>query len=171
MRTLIRLVENMLRPLYHGSRAEFPIGFVLQPQTDGYVTNDDADEQHHMLEKALERYRPSQCISRFRAVFLIGDPQDIDNAGGYDDNVYECEPLGPVTKCNLSWYSEAYAICEHEILSQQEAGQQGLEYYPDWEEAELKEYCENYWNGIPHGGGDLYEYLTPSARVTNSVRR
>ena len=170
MRDLINLVENLLPTLYHGSRVEFAVGDTLSPQDDGYVTYSDADEQHHMLERAMEKYRPSHCVSRFKAVFLIADPEDIDNAGGYNDHVYECEPLGPVTKCNLHWYSEAYMLCEHEVLSAQEAADQGMDHYAEYgEDPELKEYCLNYWNGVPSGPSDLYEYLTPGARVVKIV--
>ncbi len=170
MRSFIKIVENITPTLYHGSQSEFTIGTILTPQIDGYVTNDDADEQHHTLERAMEKYRPSHCVSRYKAVFLIADPDDIDNAGGYNDFVYECEPLSTVTRCNLHWYSLAYALCEHEELSAQEAKAQGLDYYPDWEEPELKEYCLNYWNAVPHTlSDDLYEYLTTSARVIKIV--
>lgn len=170
MRNFMKIVENMVPTLYHGSRKEFPIGFTLLPQEDSYVVSDDHDEQHHMLERAMEKYRPSHCISRHKAVYLIADPEDIDNAGGYNDHVYECEPLGPVTKCNLHWYSEAYMLCEHEVLSAQEAADQGMDHYAEYgEEPELKEYCLNYWNAVPQGGNDLFEYLTPRARVLKVV--
>lgn len=169
MRYLIDLIESVLPTLYHGSHTEFPVGMELLPQVAGYVSFEDHDEQHHMLERVMEKYRPAHCVSRYKAVFLIAEPEYIDSAGGYDDFVYEVEPNGPVTKCNLAWYTEAYSICEHEVLSQQEAKAQGLEWYPDWEEDDLIKAAKNYWNAVPKDDGDLYEYLTPSATITRIV--
>jgi hypothetical protein len=37
----MKIVEVLNIKLYHGSRKEFPVGFILRPQSDGYVFDDD----------------------------------------------------------------------------------------------------------------------------------
>jgi hypothetical protein len=173
MRSFMTLVEG-LHPLYHGSHTLFPLGTILTPQAEGYVSrgSDDpmTDPAHHMCERLLEKYRPEGCVARNEAVFLVSDPDDIDNAGGYSDHIYEVEPSSLVTKCNLHWYSELYLLCEHETASQAEAKAQGRDWYPDWEEAEAREYADKYWTAVSSGTtSDLYEFLTPSAKVISIV--
>lgn len=156
--------------LYHGSRKDFPVGFMLTPQTDGYIhaTRED-NSAHVMLEDALERYRPAHCVPRENAVFMCEDIEMIDYAGGYNDFVYLVEPDQPVTCCNLAWYSALYSLCEHETFSAQEARAQGHDWYPDWEEPELKVYALNYWNCAPHGDDDLFEWLSPRAVIKKII--
>lgn len=163
------MTEGLSSPLYHGSVTDFPIGFVLLPQNDGYINAERDNQAHEMLESIIEKYRPANCIPRREAVFMVADPDEIDYAGGYDDNVYVVEPQGAITRCNLTWYSELYVLCEHETLSAEEARAQGREWYPDWEETECREYALNYWNAVPKDGSDLYEYLARSAVIKQQI--
>lgn len=167
MRKWIDLFESVAPTFFHGSRAKFAVGFTLRPQSDGYIHAERDNPAHAMLEDKIEKYRPGHCIARAQAVFLVDDPEMIDNAGGYSDHVYTVEPTGPVTVCNLAWYSELYLLCEHETLSAEEAKSQGREWYPDWEEPEVEKYALNYWNAVPHGDDDLLEYLCASAIITS----
>lgn len=170
MRHFLTIVEGQVPPpLYHGSKKEFPIGFILLPQSDGYIHAERDNDAHTMLEDLLEKYRPKGCIPRTEAVFLVSDPEEIDYAGGYADFVYLVDPEGPITRCNLTWYSELYLLCEHETLSAQEAVQQGRDWYPDWEEPEMQEYALNYWKAVPKDSSDLIEYLVPRAKIIKVV--
>lgn len=166
MRKWIDLFEDSATKLYHGSRKSFPLGFTLLPQSDGYIHAERDNPAHAMLEGLLEKYRPDDCIPRDKAVFLVDDPDMIDNAGGYSDYLYTVDPVGPVTKCNLAWYSALYLLCEHEALSAAEAKAMGREWYPEWEEPEMREHALNYWKAAPHGSDDLAEYLCTSAVIT-----
>lgn len=159
MRNFINVIESAGTTLYHGSRVEFSAGTILAPQADGYVSYPDADEQHNLTEQVLERHRPQGCVSRFGAVFLIDNPDLIDYAGGYTDYIYEVEPLGPVTRCNLAWYSELYAICEDAVLSESYST----------ETPEMIEAALHYWNADPRDSSDLYEFLTDRARVVRNI--
>lgn len=159
MRDFIDIVESAGSTLYHGSRVEFDEGTILTPQADGYVTYPDAEAQHTLTERVLEDNRPQGCVSRFGAVFLIDNPELIDYAGGYTDFIYEVEPLGPVTRCNLAWYSELYSICEDAVLSESYSS----------ETPEMVEAALHYWNADPRDSSDLYEYLTDRARVIRII--
>lgn len=156
MRELIQIVESsMVRPLFHGSRTRFKVGAILKPQREGYVAGSGLDaiqrEAHHRLEAILERYRPTDAVPRHQAVFLCDNIQDIDNAGGYLDFVYTAEPLGPVTKCNLDWYSELYGLSFDEV-----------------DEDDAARLATHYWEAAPSPNA-TYEYLTTSARVIELV--
>jgi len=138
--------KNLPNKLYHGSRQKFPIGFILQPQAEGYVHEELETEQ------IIEQYRPSNKISRFDSVFLVDDPSNIDYAGGYDDYIYVVEPIGQVDKSNLSWYTD-------------------VSVYLDASHEEQKEWSLNYWNGIPYEkrANSLWEYRTKAAEIIDII--
>jgi hypothetical protein len=156
VRELINIVENAQGVFYHGSRNELAIGTVLTARSEGYVNGSGMDdlerEAHFRTEEILEQHRPTGANSRKTAVFMVIDPDDIDYAGGYNDYVYVVEPLGPVTKCNLAWYSELYNHCFDEV-----------------KEAEAAELAKRYWAAEPKDDGDLYEFLTTKARITSAI--
>lgn len=94
----------------------------------------------------MESYRPVNKISRFESVFMVNDPSLVEYAGGYEDFIYEVEPIGQVDRSDLSWYSE-------------------IEIYNDPEERE--ECAKNYWNGIPftNPANRLWEYRAKEAKI------
>ena len=53
--------------LYHGSKKIFPVGFVLEPQSDGYVQQEPETKS---IEAYIEKYRPKHMIARSQAVFM-----------------------------------------------------------------------------------------------------
>ena len=139
------------RTLYHGSRAEFPPGFVLEPQPGGYATLPDEDIAE--VEAILEAHRPPHMIPRTEAVFMVDDPDMIDAAGGYDDHVYEVEPSGPAEASDMAWYSE---LSVHWI---------------DMPDDERRRLAEGYWSAepFPDGSRGLFEYRARSATVVREV--
>ena len=151
---------------YHGSEERFPVGFVLKPQSDGYVYGDCADgfssierDTIEQTEKILERYRPRDVISRRSAVFLVDqpDPDLIERAGGYADFIYGVEPIGTVWKTNLHWYSEVYSFAE------------GMSDAEVQDVPGLRVLASNYWKAAP-SERYLWEYLCASANVLKIVR-
>ena len=158
MRQFISILETVTPTLFHGSTILFTKGTVLRPQSGGYVDHPDAEPQHHMTEEILERFRPENCIPRSKAVFMVDNPDLIDYAGGYTDHIYEVEPVGEVTKGNLAWYSELYALCEDAVLSESA------------ETPEMEQAARSYWNASPKDSRhDLYEYMASSAIVIHEI--
>ncbi len=100
----VRLFSSPAPTYYHGSQSEFPVGFILSPQPDGYAALPDEDIAE--VEKIVEQYRPPGKIPRNDAMFMVGDPDEIDAANGYDDFIYTVEPIGEVEASDLSWYSK-----------------------------------------------------------------
>lgn len=139
------------RILYHGSREEFPPGFVLEPQPGGYA--DLPDEDIAEVEAIVEAHRPPGMIPRREAVFMVDDPEMIDSAGGYDDHVYEVEPIGQAEASDMAWYSELSV------------------YWIDMPEDERRRLAEGYWSGdpFPDKSRGLFEYRARSARVVREV--
>lgn len=133
---------------YHGSRRKFPDGFTLTPQAIGYVH----DEKK--VEDFVEKYRPPNKLSRFKSVFMVTDPEEIDYAGGYEDFIYEVMPVGVVEKSDLSWYSEI-SVYLHE----------------DNQVEPMIEAAKNYWSGVPFTDpkSSLFEYRTSAATITRRI--
>ena len=149
----IRLFSSPATTYYHGSQSEFPVGFVLTPQPGGYATLPDEDIAE--VEAIIERFRPTDKIPRSEAVFMVGNPDEIDQAGGYDDFVYTVEPVGKVEASDLSWYSKISV------------------YWMDMTDDEKQQLAEGYWSGEVFtdtellGGSkhSLIEYRARGAKV------
>lgn len=156
MRKYINLIESASQVFYHGSRKKFPVGFVLLPQSEGYVNGEGAGQEdfereaHFRCEDIIERYRPVAAPKRSQSVYLVSDPEEIDYAGGYDDYIYTVEPHNTPWKANLHWYSTLYGEC-----------------FDDEEpEAALAEKLAlSYWNAVPSGDHTLFEFLCTAATV------
>ena len=145
----MRIDELLADPFYiHGSRKYFQAGFILLPQSDGYVHSTDTEEH----ESVFERYRPKNRLSRLNSVFMLSsnDINNIDNAGGYNDYVYKVEPHGKVEKSDMGWYSEISRLIDL-----------------DSNDSELITIVKNYWNGVPYRNRShsLWEYRAKSATV------
>jgi len=91
MRRWRNVCEEGTAIFFHGSRREFPVGFILTPQREGYVhgvAGDEFDAGIRRVEAVFERHRPPQMISRLNAVFLAPTIAAISYAGGYPAPVY-----------------------------------------------------------------------------------
>ena len=154
----MRLSEITLPRLFHGSRKRFPKGFVLRPQSDGYISF----EEVKVHEAVMDHFRPVHCLPRSKSVFMVADPAEIDYAGGYEDNVYEVQPQGKVEKNDMAWYSELGSYTEHF----DEQGQ------IDLNDPEIMKAATNYWNGVPYKNpaNSLWEYRSESAIVLRRIR-
>jgi hypothetical protein len=152
--------------LYHGSRIDFPVGTILTAQKEGYAHGSGYDGEEliarQMCEAGLDRYRPTGAPSRKQAVFMCDNPDKIDLAGGYDDFIYEVEPIGDVFKANLYWYSDLEGYCFHLAVEAEE---------PD--ENDVRRCAKGYWNCVPNDlgepGRDLIEYLAGTARIIRKI--
>ena len=151
----MRLAEVIKKPkrfLVHGSKKKFPVGFVLLPQSDGYVASIEAEEH----EAIFEQYRPPECLSRSQSVYMLGSTniQYIDHAGGYNDYVYEVKHQGKVERNDMGWYSEISMLMHFDV-----------------NDPELITIVENYWKGVrfPRRVNALWEYRSPSAIVVRLV--
>lgn len=137
--------------LYHGSRCFFEDGFILLPQSHGYVH----DEEVREFEQLVDSRRPDGCLSRFSSVFLSADPALIDGAGGYVDAVYRVEPLSAPQVSDLAWYSEAW--CEYSAEPR--------------DERRILELIDGYWSGEPFPEREVgnFEYRVIGAQVVEMV--
>lgn len=135
--------------LYHGSRGHFDPGFVLKPQ----VAADAFDEDVAPVEDIMEKHRPEGKIPRRESVFMVDDPERVEQAGGYEDHVYIVEPIGAVEASDLGWYGELSV------------------YWMDMPDDERRGLAEGYWSGDPFPGRprSLYEYRARAAEVIGSL--
>ena len=147
--TTSKIIQSQSK-LYHGSRKKFPDGFILTPQSDGYVT------QQRDFEVVFEKYRPENILSRFESVFMVDDYSMIDYAGGYDDHIYLVEPVGQIYKSDLAWYTEFESFWLGE----------------NPEDGDMERTCAtSYWNGVPYKNPEnsLWEYRARSAKIVMEV--
>jgi 8-oxo-dGTP pyrophosphatase MutT (NUDIX family)/GNAT superfamily N-acetyltransferase len=134
--------------LYHGTRAKLEIGTILTPQPHGYV-NDPEVAQH---EQIMENARPEGSLPRNQSVYMVADPDEIDFAGGYEDFVYEVEPIGEVERNNMGWYSEV-SMYEWDNIADSRA----------------VEAAESYWLGLDFPKSSIWEYRAPKAKIVRLV--
>ena len=136
---------------YHGSVKELEEGLHLLAQSDGYVQS-ESDEEVEGFEDFMELLRPEGKISRFDAVFMANNAEDIDNLGGFTDFIYKVEPIGEYSKHDLSWYSDASSY-----------------YLIDDEKA--KECALKYWSGEQYKKAEnsVFEYIVGSAVIGEEV--
>lgn len=131
---------------FHGSHDPFEPDFLLAPRGAAY----EADWKSTDFYAALERHRPADRLAHAQAVFLVGDPDDVDLAGGSTEWCLEVEPVGAVTRHDLNWGSEVSSLVSdgHDIDSRP-----------------VREAAEAYWRGDRHPDESVWEYLCAGARV------
>lgn len=139
------LFEVSGRKFYHGSMKYLPVGTILTPR-DNYESN----WGHTDFYKILEKYRPKNMLSHSQSVFMVGNDEDIDLAGGGTEYVFIVEPLDKVQKHDMNWSSEISMLISdgHKI-----------------DDPKVIEAANSYWNGNPHYNESVWEYLTTKAKI------
>ena len=139
-------VTEATQKYYHGSYDKLDVGTVLTPGGDDYESSWGGTNFYGPLEK----FRPPEKLAHKEGVFMVGSDDDVDVAGGATDYVYTVEPIGEVQKHDLNWGSEiSMLIDDGHTLN----------------DPEVKEAAENYWNGVPHHNEQVWEYLSPRAKI------
>lgn len=115
---------------YHGSTKLFPKGFLLEPQSNGYASQDSVKD----IEACMEARRPADKTPRAKSVFLVADPDLIDASGGSIDVIYQVRPKSSPEESDLAWYSDVQCALEDNP--------------PDYEA--INSLVDNYWSGAPH---------------------
>ena len=142
----MRLVEiEQQQVYYHGSMSHLLEGTVLTPRDD--YENDWKDTDFY---KPLEIYRPKDQLAHNQSVFMCGNDEDVDLAGGGTEWLFVVQPLGIVQRHDVNWGSEISMLISDGFLLNS---------------PEIKKAAKNYWDGVPHYNESVWEYLTPSARI------
>jgi hypothetical protein len=142
---LKELFESSGITFYHGSIIYLPVGTILTPR-------DDYEENwgHTDFFKALELYRPDSMLSHTQSVFMVGNDDDIDLAGGGIEYVFTVEPLGKVQKHDINWSSEISMLVSDGCKI---------------DDPKIISAANSYWEGKPHYNESVWEYLTPKAKI------
>jgi len=143
-------VTEATQKYYHGSHDKFEVGEILTPGEDDYEEGMENVEWYHILHQ----HRPMESRQHSWSVFMTGNEDDIDVAGGSTDYVYEVEPIGDVERHDINWASEISYLLD--------AGHK-----PD--SNEIKEAAANYWAGKPHHNEQVWEYLAPKAKIVGML--
>lgn len=130
---------------FHGSMAQLDSGDTLTPRSN-YAEN--WGETSFYL--ALEHHRPEGMRGHKDAVFMCGDPDDVDLAGGGTEWMFEVIPSGSVNKHDLNWSSEVSRLISDGF---------------DMFSPEVALAAANYWDGIPNPNESVWEYTADSALI------
>lgn len=141
-------LENIVeakQKYYHGSYNKHPIGTILIPGGDKYESNWSGTDFYGPLEDL----RPPEKLAHKDSVFMVGDIDDIDPAGGATDYIYVVKPIGKVQKHDLNWSSEISMLMDD----------------PESNFEKINQAAANYWNGTPHYNEQVWEYLAPQVKI------
>ena len=131
---------------YHGSMEPLPVGTILRPNPE-YEKNWQSTDFYN----ALEFNKPAGMLSHKDSVFMCDNTDDIDAAGGGTEWLFTVKPLGPVQRHDVNWSSEiSMLISDHDMT---------------FDDPEVEQAADNYWQGVPHPNEQVWEYLTPSAEI------
>jgi hypothetical protein len=133
-------------PYFHGSFDKLEIGLNLRPQ-------DGTGSTVETLDRLFEECRPTRCIPRTEAVYLVRDPDLIDAVGGFTEFVYEVRPEGTPEGSDLAWLTEAQLALE------------------EGDADRARNCASNYWAGIPfeHADRSVFEYRVRSATIVREA--
>jgi hypothetical protein len=131
---------------YHGSYDELPVGTVLTPRGNDY----ESEWGGTHFYGALEKHRPPEKLAHKEGVFMVGNEEDIDLAGGATDYIYIVKPIGQVQRHDVNWGSQISMLVDDGA---------GLN------DPEVKQAADNYWNGVPFEGDNVWEYIAPRAKI------
>jgi hypothetical protein len=144
-----------------GARTPLKAGTVLTGRPPDHGAGDDLDVVASWLtERLFEEHRPPGAMSRLESVYLVNkaDPDRIEKAGGYADQIYQVEPEGPVERNDVGWWPEMFSVAleaEGDISKH--------------DRARAAKIAEAYFSGRPTPR-PLFEYRATSARVVREVR-
>lgn len=141
----INEIENS-NSYYHGSNVYLSPKTILTPRFQEYE-NEWGNTDFY---KVLEKYRPINLLSHKESVFMVGDPDDIDLAGGGTEYIFTVKPLGPIQKHDMNWSSEISSLISEGY---------------DINSKEIIDAANKYWNGTPHHDENVWEYLTTKALI------
>lgn len=143
--------DHSSKVFYHGSMETLPIGTILRP-------NPEYEQQWQSTDfyNALEYNRPAGMMAHKDSVFMCDNPDDIDASGGGTEWLFTVEPLGPIQRHDLNWSSEISMLISDEDLT--------------FDDPAVEEAAHNYWAGVPHPNEQVWEYLTPRARIVKVER-
>ena len=125
---------------FHGSYIPLEVGLIMKGRGEEYE-KDWCETDFYLI---LEKYRPKEYLPHKQAVFMTNCVDDIDNAGGATEWVFEVKPVGQVSRHDLNWSSEISCLI----------GDGHPDDYPPIIQA-----ANNYLSGKPRSNESLWEYL------------
>lgn len=154
--TYDRRAKNSGSGFYHGSRHELPLGKVLKAKTSRSPFNS-------MVEKAVERHRPSSAPPRNQAFFLASRPSQIDALGGSTEHVYVVEPGSDSVRVDSGWLGSIQTL-----LMIRKADGDPLS---EKDKKVIDEYASSYWAGKKSTHFAGWEYLTSSIKAVRELKQ
>lgn len=145
LQKLMESQDHTPKRFYHGSMVELPVGTILKPNI-----NYEEDWSNTDFYSVLEKYRPKEMLSHKNTIFMCENDEDVDLAGGGTEYLFIVEPLGKIERHDLNWSSEISMLMSD-----------GL----DVNNPKVIDAATNYWNGTPHYNEQVWEYLTPFAKI------
>ena len=144
---------NNTHILYHGSKKQFPIGFILKPQP-GF----NYEPEEKAVERILEYFRPPSKLNRKQSVYLVEKPDHnlIERVGGDADYIYEVS-VNSFEKNDVHWWAE---ILDNGAIDFMDGNKDALKW--------CKDMALSYWNGSP-SSKPSWEFRSPFAKIIRNI--
>ena len=132
--------------MWHGSDVPLSPGTTLVPGC-GMMAVSPTDP----VEEMLESQRPADRRPRAACVFMVDDPQDVDNCGGNTDWLFEVRPVGETWRHDASLTTAAQCAIE------------------DGDIQGARSHAQAYWRGDA-GTEPVWEIMAAAAQVVSVER-
>ncbi len=139
---------NEFKRYFHGSMDYLPVGTILAPKHN--YEKEWSDTDFYQILETVRSKEFSGMLGHKDGVFMTDNEDDVDNAGGGTEWLFEVLPLGKVEKHDLNWSSEISMHVSDGLTIK---------------DAPVMNAARNYWKGIPHTDENVWEYITPKARI------
>jgi hypothetical protein len=154
---------------FHGSRFSQPVGKVLLARERPTIFSSKRDIRGLSVEDFVESMRPKKEISRLKCIFLAHSPERVfERVGGSDEYIYQCAPIGRVTKADFGWFSEILSL----ITPHVSRGRRTVPRTDFLLNKDALVFAMNYWHQVRHPESDdehNWEYLAHAVKVVALV--
>ena len=147
----MKIFEVVNKNFYHGSYDKLEPGTVLTPKGKDY----EAAWGGTGFYGALEKHRPPEQLAHKEGVFMVANPDDVDNAGGATDYIYAVVPMGEPQRHDMNWGTAISSLLDNGARRN---------------DSEIKFAADQYWSGKPHpDGNSVWEFIAPRAKIVSEL--
>ena len=147
----MKIFEVVNKNFYHGSYDKLEPGTVLTPKGKDY----EAAWGGTGFYGALEKHRPPEQLAHKEGVFMVANPDDVDNAGGATDYIYAVVPMGEPQRHDMNWGTAISSLLDNGARLN---------------DSEIKFAADQYWSGKPHpDGNSVWEFIAPRAKIVSEL--
>jgi hypothetical protein len=116
------------------------------------------------IEQLVNNLRPKGSPDRMQCWFLVKQRHNVDYAGGYEQYVYQVQPITKISQHHFGWISQVLKIFK---------GKYSQKVYKE-NRVLIHKLIANYWSGKYYNssndaGGSTWEWLTATVKIIKQV--